>query len=488
MNPNRWREIEALFDECSALDPAERVAWLEAQGARDPELRREVEALLGYDEPSERLERIVQRSQEEVFLAGEERPGAGSSSGLGLVGARGGDGLGPGDTVGAYRLERRLGEGGMGTVWLAHRDDDEFEQRVALKLVGSGGEARGWVERFRTERQILAGLEHPHIARLLDGGSTEGGQPFLVMEYVDGEELLAYCDRRKLGIHPRLELFLQVLGAVEHAHRNLVVHRDLKPANILVHAESGPKLLDFGIAKILDPEPAGGLDGRLRADPTLPQERLLTPDYASPEQILGGAVTTASDLYSLGVVLFELLTGRRPRRLQGLGPVAVERELTERPPSRPSTVARSATGPGAGRGLGLAEAETNAGDLAELRGLSARQLARQLRGDLDTVVVKALQTDPARRYRSVAELADDLERHLGGRPVRARPDSWHYRAGKLLRRHPWGVAATVAIAGLLVAFVVNLVLQSERLRSERDRARAAEAEARGVSEFLLDIF
>jgi eukaryotic-like serine/threonine-protein kinase len=458
VNPQRWREIEALFDDCIGLEPEARDILLAERCADDAGLRREVEELLAHAEPADHLVKIVDRSREEALaVAGSDRRA--------------------GDMVGSYRLESRLGEGGMGSVWRARRADDEFEQQVAIKFVRVVGRDRGWVERFRAERQILARLDHPHIARLLDGGSTDDGQPYLVMELVEGEELLAFCDRRQLAIRERLGLFLQVADAVDHAHRYLIVHRDLKPANILVHPERGPKLLDFGIAKILAVEPAECLLVGAGPDPTLPEDRLLTPDYASPEQILGQAVTTASDVYSLGVLLFELLTGQRPRRLRELTPASRERVLTTSTPEKPSTVVRRRS-----------DGEEPPEGLAARRGLRPPQLVRTLRGDLDTIVLRALQTEPIRRYRSVAELAGDVDRFLAGRPIHARADTWRYRAGRFVRRHPWGAAAAVLIAALSVTFVANLIVHSARLATERDRAVSAEAKARTVSDFLFQLF
>ncbi len=460
MTPERWKAIEALFDECLALGPAERRSRLETRGRSDPELVGEVEALLAEAERTDRLHGLVEEPARQALESLAE--------------------LGPGDRVGAYRLESLLGEGGMGKVFLARRDDDEFQQRVAVKLLPPGAAARGLEARFRTERQILAGLEHPHIARLLDGGATEDGRPFLVMEHVEGERLTDSCDRRQLTVRDRLELFLQVASALEHAHRHLVVHRDVKPANILVHPETGPKLLDFGIAKILQPSEESVL-ASAPLDLTEPQERLLTPDYASPEQILGEPVTTQSDVYSLGVLLFELLTGDRPRHLQALTSADRIREVTRTVVPRPSTrVRRAPTGGG--------EGDVEAGHSARCRGVSPQQLRRQLEGDLDTIVLRALDSDPARRYGSVGELAADVGRFLRGEPVLARSDSLRYRAGKWIRRHPWGSAALASIVALAASLGAGLVLHVTRIGQERDRALAAEVEAETVSEFLLTLF
>ncbi len=452
MNPERWQRIEAIFDACLERPPEQRAAVLEERCEGDAELRHEVEALLGHAGPSHELEDIVERSRKAVSFepSGRHRQG---------------------DQVGAYRLEQCLGQGGMGSVWRARRIGEDFDQQVAIKFVGGIGAGRDFERRFRVERQILARLEHPHIARLLGGGSTtESGEPYLVMELVDGEQLLDYCDSNALGLRRRLQLFLQVAGAVEHAHRHLVVHRDLKPANILVHPESGPKLLDFGIAKLLDTE--SGLP-----DLTRSQERLLTPEYASPEQVMGRSVTTASDVYSLGVLLCEMLTGRRPRRLEGLSPADQERRLTHSSPSRPSTLVRQAT----------AE-DAVAGSDGGSKGRQREMLARRLQGDLDTIILRALDTQPERRYASASEMAADVERYLRGEPVLARPDGWPYRAGKWIRRHPWGTVAGVAIVALLSAFVGGLVVHSKQLERERDRALAAEVEARSVSDFLMHLF
>jgi serine/threonine protein kinase len=300
----------------------------------------------------------------------------------------------------------------MGTVYRAVRDDDAFRKEVALKVVQRGLTSEYHRERFRQERQILAALDHPNVARLLDGGTTEDGRPYLVMEAVSGEPIDSYCARGNLALRERLELFRLVCAAVQYAHQNLIVHRDLKPANILVTLEGSPKLLDFGIAKLLPPEHG--------SPATVTEFRALTPYYASPEQLRGDPITTASDVYSLGVLLYELLVGRRPFALEGRSTDEVIRLVCEAEPLRPSTAARKgATVPDASGATldGAAPTRTGGGE-------PGLRLARQLRGDLDVIVLKALRKEPARRYGSALELAEDIRRYLTGLPIRARPTPW----------------------------------------------------------------
>jgi serine/threonine-protein kinase len=347
----------------------------------------------------------------------------------------------------------------MGSVYLARRDDGLYERDVAIKILRSGLESTGALHRFLAERQILARLEHPGIARLYDGGRTPDGRPFLVMELVDGLPLDEYCDRHRLSVERRLDLFLRICAAVQHAHQNLLVHRDLKPANILVTAAGEPKLLDFGIAKRLGPESGAG-------DRTVTRTglRVMTPSYASPEQVRGEAITTASDVYSLGVLLYELLAGRGPYRVENGLPHEVERAICDEEPERPSQALFRPP-----RGAGDPSAE----EIAEARGTRPQALRRQLRGDLDTIVLKALRKEPQRRYGSAAQLAEDLERHLRDLPVVARPDSLLYRTRKLLRRRRVAAAAVLVAALVALGFVLSLVEQGRRLARERDKARTA---------------
>jgi serine/threonine-protein kinase len=368
-------------------------------------------------------------------------------------------GLPEGTLVGPYRIVRALASGGMGTVYLAERDDPRLRQRVALKMVRQGLHADYLVRRFLEERQILASLEHPGIARLMDGAVTPEGVPWFAMEYVEGIPLDEHCDRHRLGVDERLRLFAQVCDAVQYAHRNLVAHRDLKPSNILVTESGQPKLLDFGIARLV----AGGApaaDDRTGIGP-----RLLTPEYASPEQLRGEPVSTATDVYSLGVILYQLLTGQRPYRPRGESPWELPGALLGAP-ERPSAVA------GAGE---------DAGEAAAARGTTPARLARRLAGDLDAIVLKAMRPEPGQRYATAEQLAADLRRHAAGLPVGARADTRWYRVRKFVSRHRAGVAASAAALVLLMGFAVVTRVQAMRIAAERDRAQQVES-------FLLGLF
>jgi serine/threonine-protein kinase len=375
----------------------------------------------------------------------------------------------PGRRVGTYRVIAQLGRGGMGAVYLAERADAEFHKRVAIKVVQAGPDRDAVLARFRQERQILAALDHPNVARLLDGGTTDDGLPYFVMEYIEGQPITDYCDERRLGIAARLRLFLDVCSAVQYAHRNLIVHRDVKPGNILVGADGVPRLLDFGIAKLLS----------FAGDTATQTTAALTPAYASPEQVRGDAVTTASDVYSLGVLLFELLTGRRPYRLRSRQPVEFMKAILEQEAERPSTAVRrpevtTEPMPAAGATEPLAEASRARGDTPE-------KLAVRLRGDLDNIVLLALRKEPPQRYPSVEAFAADIRRYLEGRPVLARKGTLPYRARKFVSRHAWAVAAGVAVAGLLAGWLVSVKVQSERIARERDKAEQ-------IASFMRNLF
>lgn len=457
--------IDELLDAVEAVPETEREEHL-ARICPDPELRRAVMAMLAVEEEAWGY---LDRFSDELLLDGNDAAD--------LAGRR----------IGSYRLLRLLGQGGMGLVYEAERADGAFEQRVALKLLTTalaGTEAR---RGFLAERQILAGLEHPSIAHIVDGGVTEDGTPWFAMEYLAGLAVDAYCDHRRLGIRERLELFLQVCDAVEHAHRRLVVHRDLKPSNVLVTEEGKVKLLDFGIAKLLD---ADGADRR--APPTRTAVRMLTPEYASPEQVRGEPVTTASDVYQLGLLLYELLTGHRPYSLQHHGAAELERVICEQAPTRPSeailrqlpappTTDRQITGESA--------AKTGVEAISRARGMSPTRLQRRLRGDLDKIVIKALSKEPERRYGSADRLAQDIRRHLEGLPVTARADTWIYRGRKFLERHALGASATAAALLLVLLLIAGMTMfHTARIRSERDRAQAEAAKAEQVSRFLTRLF
>ncbi|MEO1367346.1 MAG: serine/threonine-protein kinase, partial [Acidobacteriota bacterium] len=377
----RWLLVRSIFDRASELSGDGRGRYLDEACADDGDLRGEVETLLRADvEAGEGLRSKIAAAADDA---------------LGSPGVR------PGQRFGPYRIEGELGRGGMGVVYDAVRDDGEYEQRVAIKVM-SRFVATETARRFRTERQILARLEHPSIARLLDGGTTEDGAPYLVMERIDGEPIDAYCRRRGASLEERLELVLKVCRAVSHAHVRLVVHRDLKPSNILITADGEPKLLDFGIAKILEGEHA--------TSATLTGSLPLTPRYASPEQIAADPVTVATDIYSLGIVLFELLAGVSPYgELAHSSPAGLVRAISEIDPPRLSAAARRSDAPPVP--------------------------PRRLDGELDAIVATTLRKEPGRRFESVDRLASDLRRFVGGRPVSAVPDRFGYRAGKWLRRN-----------------------------------------------------
>jgi len=429
--PGRWPEVARILDLVLELPPAERPAFLEQACGEDGELRAEVEAVLaGIDAPA-------------FFEAPALALGAAL---VDAEAAEAGHAL-EGTIVGPYRLVRELGHGGMGVVYLAERADGQFEQRVALKLIKRGMDSEEILARFLSERQVLARLSHAYIARLLDGGLAPRGQPWFAMEFVDGVALSQYCEEQGLGIDDRLGLFRKVCDAVQYAHQNLVVHRDLKPSNILVTPAAEIKLVDFGIAKLLYEEPAHGLV-------TGTEYRLMTPQYAAPEQVRGEPVTTATDVYALGTILYELLTGRHAHQLTNNTAAERERVICHVEPEAPSAV---------------------------VRGTPGDRLRRQLRGDLDVIVLKALRKDPARRYRSVEALAEDLERHRTGLPVRARPDSVTYRARKFLGRH------RLAVAGAAVVFLSLAAGLAGTLWQARATAREA-AKARAVKNFVVGLF
>jgi serine/threonine protein kinase len=341
----------------------------------------------------------------------------------------------PGKRIGRYAVVREIGRGGMGAVYLAERADGHFQRQVAIKVLKAGRKTEEVLRRFTRERQILASLQHPAIARLYDGGITDDGQPYFVMEHVDGAPIDAYCDQRQSTVEERLGLFVKVGEAVQHAHDNLVVHRDLKPSNILVTGQGEVKLLDFGIAKLM--EPGQGVKAAPSARTTA---RLFTPGYASPEQIRGEPVTTASDTYQLGLLLYELLTGRRVHRMDERTLGALGQAICDTLPAAPSAALTVASRDSA------SSSETWTADKAgQLRRTTRERLRKRLAGDLDTIVLMALRREPERRYATAEQMVDDVRRHLAGLPVRARPDTLRYRAGKFVRRHTHALAAAAAV-------------------------------------------
>jgi eukaryotic-like serine/threonine-protein kinase len=471
----RWAEVDQLFSDALGQPEAKRAAFLSTACHGDRELFDTVTSLL---EESGLEGGDVSGPGADLISAAFE---AGSERDVGVDSAVGAE-PSSGDSVGPYRLVREIGRGGMATVFEAERADGAFETSVAIKIL-RGIDTGDVGRRFQAERQILSSLAHPNIARLLDGGTTTEGRPFLVMELVEGEPITSWADRRGLTTSDRLELFAQVAEAVLFAHSHLVVHRDIKPSNVLVSGDDGTvKLLDFGIAKLL--EPGGDAQGE-----TGTAAHWMTPRYASPEQILSGAITTATDVHALGLLLFELLTGRHPFQVGSSTSFELGRAISEDVPRLASTVVGPVT---ATRSVTMDEADEEA---ARVRGATPIGLRRRLAGDLDAVIAKALRKRPEDRYSSVQALLDDIQRHRTGFPVRAREGMWAYRTRKFVGRHRAGVAAAAAFALFVVASVTALARQQAVTEQERDRANAAAAlatreadNARVVIGFLSDVF
>jgi eukaryotic-like serine/threonine-protein kinase len=449
-----WQRVAEIFSDALDLPPAERAAFLDAQCAGRPAERSAAERMLAAEQKAgpDFLDSIDPSLLDDVVAAAAETV----------------------ERIGPWRLVREIGHGGMGQVFLGERGDGQFEQQVAIKLLKRGMDSDAILGRFLRERQILAGLDHPNIARLFDGGIAEDGRPYFVMEYVDGEPITAFADARSLTIEARLDLFRSVCLAVEYAHRSLVVHRDLKPSNILVTRDGRPKLLDFGIAKLLT---ASGGEPQAHVSVTDDGLRLMTPAYAAPEQFSGGPVTTSTDVYGLGAVLFELLSGRRP--------FDADADRFRMPPeTEPVTVSAVVQRPGPN---GQAEA-IPAEAIAAARATDVARLRRRLAGDLDTIVATALRAAPERRYGSVGALQEDLQRHQERLPVRARPDTIGYRVSRFVRRNRWGVVTASSMVALVLAFAITTTAQSRALALERDRAQRDAAAARNVSMFLASVF
>ncbi|HJP59596.1 MAG TPA: serine/threonine-protein kinase, partial [Gemmatimonadaceae bacterium] len=441
-----WRDVFAAADGALELGPEDRHAFVEECIERDPAVGAELKSLIDNVDQRSVLEAPATLFAAPFLHATTDDP---ITEDLELA-----DSLPP---FGPYRVRRELGSGGMGMVYLAERSDDQFRKDVALKVLPrwSGG-SRNRIQRFIEERQILATLDHPGIARLLDGGVSADGLPWFAMEYVDGEPIDRYCERRQLSIEQRLALFCDVCSAVQYAHRNLVVHRDLKPSNILVTADGRVVLLDFGIAKLI----VDGDNGDHAAKATV--DRLLTPLYSSPEQIRGEQASTAADIYALGVLLHTLLTGSNPYKLSSFEGYEVARAVLEQEPERPSVTA------------------------ARL-GLPPKQV-RRMQGDLDAIVLRAMSKEPTRRYATVEQLGADIRRHLSGLPVLARPDSRSYVLKKFIARHRAGVAMASAAAAVLIAFATVMAVQRSHIRAQAARIARERDRAEAIGQGLANIF
>jgi serine/threonine protein kinase/tetratricopeptide (TPR) repeat protein len=437
LEEGRWRTLEPYLDRAFEMEPGERRTWLEGLRAQDPDLAVDLEALLAEREELSR-KRFLEDSP--------PRPAASASL--------------AGQTIGAYTLVEPIGQGGMGSVWLARRSDGRYEGRVAVKLLNASLVGRTGEERFRREGSILARLVHPNIARLIDAGVSASGQPYIVLEYVDGEPIDRFCDSRRLGVEARLHLFLDVCGAIARAHANLVVHRDIKPSNVLVATDGTVKLLDFGIAKLLETESASAEASAL----TREGGRALTPEFSAPEQLTGGAVTTATDVHGLGTLLYVLLAGQHPAGAARTSSAMLLKAIVETDPKRMSEAVRDPD--------------------AQARSTTPDGLRRQLRGDLDTIVAKALKKEPVERYASVEALMADVRHLLSHQPIGARPDSFAYRTAKFVRRHRGGVVAAVLVVAAAVAGTAAVFWQAREARRQRDEARAQLARADAVKDFL----
>jgi serine/threonine protein kinase len=465
-----WARLMPLLDQALDVPADQREAWLQQQNLDDDAAAALRQLLADRNEldSGDFMAELPKLDQTGHTGSASSTSNPGSASGAG----RSQSGLFAGDLLGPYRLIKQLGQGGMSVVWLAERDDGQMRRHVALKMPHAGPGQALLAERLRRERDILASLEHRHIARLYDVGTTSLGLPFLVLEYIEGQPLPDYCDEHKLGLHERLKLFLQVLSAVQYAHTKLVLHRDLKPSNIMVNQQGEVKLLDFGIAKLIRDSETGAAPS---TELTQHSGHVLTPDYAAPEQIAGAPLTTASDVYALGVILFELLTGQRPYRLPRGTRGALEEAILATDPRRPSQVWQDA------------DVQTHhmsavtLTDLAEHYKSNPRRLSQLLRGDLDVIVATALQKQAARRYPTAEAFAQDITHHLAKEPIAAQPDSRVYRTRKYVQRHAW---ALTAVGAVVVALSVGLGLALWQAKEARQEA----AKANAIKDFLVGLF
>ncbi|HWY58111.1 MAG TPA: serine/threonine-protein kinase, partial [Terriglobales bacterium] len=455
MTPEQWQQLRPILESALELDPASRASFLDGACA-DSFLRREVESLIasheqaGTDVLSPSTSPSLDPNEQTQFR------------------------LPPGKRIGVYEILEEIAAGGMGAVYRAIRADGQYYQQVALKIVRSELGAEFTATRFKNERQILASLNHPNIGKILDGGTTAEGVPYFVMEFVEGRRIDEYSDANKLATTERLKLFLQICSAVQYAHQHLIIHRDIKPGNILVNAEGVPKLLDFGIAKILESSSVND-----QYEQTISLLRLLTPEYASPEQVKGEPITTASDVYSLGVVLYELLTGRTPYNVPTRTPHEISRAVCEADPEKPSSAVRR-------KPIRIDDREI--ADDSTLNATpegSAEKLSKRLDGDLDNILLMALRKEPQRRYASVEQFAQDIRRHLEHLPVIARQDTFRYRASKFITRHKAAVAVAALVTVALLSATAITVRQARIARAERARAERRFNDVRKLANSLI---
>lgn len=447
LSPDQWQVLSPYLDQALTLSEEECAHWLESLRQQNPDLANQLRDLVNQARVADErgfMEKSPTVPPESSRLAGQ--------------------------TVGAYRLLSMLGQGGMGTVWLAERSDGRFERRAAVKFLNIALAGRGGEERFKREGAILARLSDPNIAKLLDAGVTDSGQPYLVLEYIEGQPIDRYCDERKLDVNARVALFRDVLAAVAHAHANLIVHRDIKPTNVLVSTEGEVKLLDFGIAKLLEGEGQEGAATLL----TREAGSALTPEYAAPEQVTGGPVTTATDVYGLGVLLYVLLTGQHPAGPPPYSAADLLKALLETEPRRPSEA--------------VASESSGAADRAAHRSAFVDMLRRQLLGDLDTIVLKVLKKNPDERYPSVTALSEDLGRYLRDEPISARPDTVRYRTVKFVRRHRSAVLLAALAVIATVAGVIGTLVQARTARQQRDVALSERDRAARITGFMTNMF
>jgi eukaryotic-like serine/threonine-protein kinase len=452
LTPERWQKVKDILGLALEMEPAQRAVYLEKACASDATLRADVDRLL-----------MAENEAGPVFLSGT----AATESILGNEDEP--RGVWIGKRIGAYEIVEKIGVGGMGEVFRALRADDQYKRAVAIKLVRVGADADSVIRRFKHERQILASLDHPNIAHLLDAGTTPDGVPYVVMDLIEGEQIDDYCNSHNLSTRARLELFLQVCSAVQYAHQRLIIHRDIKPTNILVTKTGDAKLLDFGIAKILHPDTVND-----SLDRTMTVFRMLTPGYASPEQMKGEAITTSADVYSLGVVLYEVLTGHHPYRTRDDTLEKIARAVCEVEPRKPSSV--------------VLVRETSHHSLQSTRLPLARdrqKLSRQLTGDLDNIILKTLRKEPQRRYPSVEQFAGDIRRHLENLPVTARKDTFSYRASKFVTRHRAGVAVAVVVALALLAGLMITRREAQIARAQQARAERRFNDVRRLAHSLV---